>query len=414
MISLNNGGSTQSEALIGISDQLNSTSTFNCYYNSVNIFGSNASGSKKSYCFYRLAGGTGSVTGSTITIKDNILVNTRTGGSGSHYAIANEGSSSANNWAANASDYNFLAAANTATLGLWGSTNQTYSAWQTSASGDAHSQNALTTASTSDATHVNPTELFIAISTGNLHINTTPPAAPYPFIFVNNQGTTIAGTTTDIDGDNRPLDSQEDIGADEFSAANNSQVAFTVKFLIQGYYLNSGKMSPLLKLLNGNAASTAADTVTIELRASGTPNVAAYSFTGIVDRSDSISCAFNSSASGNAYYIVIRHRNSLETWSAGTVNISASGSYDFTTAASQAYGNNMVSLGDGRYAIYSGDVNQDGSINSTDYYSIEAALSSFIIGSYNVNDVNGDGRVDEGDYRIVKNYATMSVTKQRP
>ena len=40
--------------------------------------------------------------------------------------------------------------------------------------------------------------------------------------------------------------------------------------------------------------------------------------------------------------------------------------YDFTTASTKAYGNNLASLFDGKFGILNGDVNQDGTINLTD------------------------------------------------
>ncbi len=189
---------------------------------------------------------------------------------------------------------------------------------------------------------------------------------------------------------------------------------FTVKFFLQGYYLGGGKMSPLLKLLGvGSAKATDVDTATIELHNSTSPYAMSYSYTGILQSNDSLFCNFAGGATGNSYYIVIKHRNSLETWSAGTVTITNGGSYDFTTSASQAYGSNEVRFGS-IYAIYSGDVNQDGSINGSDYDSIRGALSSFYIGAYNVNDINGDGNVDAGDIRIMKNNIPLTISKQRP
>jgi hypothetical protein len=43
--------------------------------------------------------------------------------------------------------------------------------------------------------------------------------------------------------------------------------------------------------------------------------------------------------------------------------------YDFTTASSQAFGNNMV-FKLGRYCIYSGDENQDGIVDVSDIIDI--------------------------------------------
>src|SRR6185295_42245 len=93
---------------------------------------------------------------------------------------------------------------------------------KTASSGDANSQNALAVASgNSSATQVNPSELFTNLSTADFHIVTNPPAAPYPFAFVENMGTSVSPTVTDdIDGVTRSV-STPDIGVDEFAACTS-------------------------------------------------------------------------------------------------------------------------------------------------------------------------------------------------
>ncbi|MBK7852796.1 MAG: hypothetical protein IPJ66_17110 [Bacteroidetes bacterium] len=52
------------------------------------------------------------------------------------------------------------------------------------------------------------------------------------------------------------------------------------------------------------------------------------------------------------------------------LNISTT-NYDFTTSASQAYASNQIILPDGSAALYGGDVNQDGVVDSADFNSVE-------------------------------------------
>ena len=190
---------------------------------------------------------------------------------------------------------------------------------------------------------------------------------------------------------------------------------FTVKFFIQGYYLSGGTMSPLLKLLNISHNATDVDTVTIELHPVSSPSTVADSYKSIVQSNGELVCTFASGDVGTTYYIVIKHRNSITTWSAsGGVTMSSGGSYDFTTAAGQAYNSNMVNLGSGVYGIYSGDINQDNTINSADKYVLQAALPGFSIGTYNINDVTGDGFVDEDDLRIIENNIPLNISVQQP
>jgi hypothetical protein len=174
-------------------------------------------------------------------------------------------------------------------------------------------------------------------------------------------------------------------------------------------------MSPLTGGLLGTTSNkTDVDYVTVELRTAANPNTVAYTYTGILQRNDTLICNFDPGATGNSYYLVVKHRNSLETWSANPVTITPGGGYDFTTGAGQAYGNNMAALGGGKYAIYSGDVDQDGDIDTDDKNAIQNALPSFIRGSYNVLDINGDGSVDAGDSRIIKNNIPLTIMLQRP
>lgn len=53
-------------------------------------------------------------------------------------------------------------------------------------------------------------------------------------------------------------------------------------------------------------------------------------------------------------------------------------------------------------------------MNGTIKYSIQNELSAFINGSYNVNDINGDGIVDEDDFRIIQNNVPLNISVQNP
>jgi len=63
---------------------------------------------------------------------------------------------------------------------------------------------------------------------------------------------------------------------------------------------------------------------------------------------------------------------------------------------------------DGYYAIYAGDVNQDGFVDSGDSTPIDNDQFMFVSG-YMVTDVNGDGFVDTGDVTYVDNNQFIFV-----
>ncbi|MEO6693851.1 MAG: dockerin type I repeat-containing protein, partial [Ignavibacteria bacterium] len=118
-------------------------------------------------------------------------------------------------------------------------------------------------------------------------------------------------------------------------------------------------------------------------------------------------------AATGTYYLKINHRNSIETWSGSpVVLINGINSYDFTTSASQAFGNNLI-LKDGRYSVYSGDVNQDGIIDGADASIADNDASNFITG-YAASDVNGDNIVDGSDLAIIDNNASNFIGVSRP
>ncbi|MBL7754961.1 MAG: hypothetical protein JNM44_10835, partial [Chitinophagaceae bacterium] len=98
-----------------------------------------------------------------------------------------------------------------------------------------------------------------------------------------------------------------------------------------------------------------------------------------------------------SYYIVVRHRNHLETWSDSAVLLSQNSTYDFSTMAGKAYGNNQVELEPNIFAFYSGDINQDGVIDGLDYNDWETDNNNFSAG-YLATDLNGDGIVDGLDF----------------
>ena len=118
-----------------------------------------------------------------------------------------------------------------------------------------------------------------------------------------------------------------------------------------------------------------------------------------------------------SYYVAVYHRNSIETWSSAPVSFvsGVTNNYDFTTSGTKAYGSNMkqVDTSPIRFAIFSGDVNQDGTIDAADISDVDNDASNSVIG-YVITDVTGDDFVDAGDVSIVDNNASLSVSVITP
>jgi hypothetical protein len=97
------------------------------------------------------------------------------------------------------------------------------------------------------------------------------------------------------------------------------------------------------------------------------------------------------------YYVTIKHRNSIEAVSATVLDFSgAIIDYNYSTAASQAFGDNQKDFGDGVFGLFVGDANQDGLIDGDDLVYMDPDLTVGNIG-YLPSDLNGDGLVDGDD-----------------
>jgi hypothetical protein len=156
------------------------------------------------------------------------------------------------------------------------------------------------------------------------------------------------------------------------------------------------------------------DTITIELRKNDAGKTLESSMKKIVDINGNVSISFPASAFGKSYYVVIKHRHSMETWSNLPILFnSISLSYSFTDLATKAFGGNLSNLNDGNFALYSGDTDQNGNINLNDLASIEQRLVLFTSG-YNSFDLNGDYVVESTDQSIMENNSLLNISVLRP
>ncbi|MBX7041523.1 MAG: FG-GAP-like repeat-containing protein [Ignavibacteria bacterium] len=117
------------------------------------------------------------------------------------------------------------------------------------------------------------------------------------------------------------------------------------------------------------------------------------------------------------YYVEVTHRNALSTWSATPVTfVNSDASIAFSVDAIYAYGNNEIQVDTSPYnvfAFYSGDVNQDGTIDATDISAIDNDVQNFVAG-YVVTDLTGDDFVDGTDFVIADNNAANFISVIRP
>lgn len=176
---------------------------------------------------------------------------------------------------------------------------------------------------------------------------------------------------------------------------NSCSSTVNLKFYLQGYYNGAGLMMPVLKNQGIGNSNAITDTVTVELRHS--TNYSLVSAIKKVVNTDGTLQAIFSVAAGN-YYVAIKHRNTLQTWSSSLIAVGpVPASYDFTDAANKAYGSNQILVSAGKWAFYTGDINQDENIDITDYVLWEVDYNALNYGYFST-DCNGDGNIDIGDY----------------
>jgi len=181
---------------------------------------------------------------------------------------------------------------------------------------------------------------------------------------------------------------------------------------LQGMYVGSSSMTAAPFNVNGTTPSTIADTITVQLYNSASQTLA-YSATSTLSTNGVSNITYAGEVSGGSYYIVIKHRNSITTWSANPVQFSASTSYSFANSDAKAAGNNLANLGSGIYGIFSGDINQDGSVDFNDYPGLDLSSSNGDLG-YLPCDLNGDASVDFNDYPIIDVNSSNGVISVTP
>lgn len=192
-----------------------------------------------------------------------------------------------------------------------------------------------------------------------------------------------------------------------------------LKLYLEGFYRGGGMMQPTLYDLGISPDPTATDSITVNL---WSPlNLSAqdpdYTVNGLLHDDGTVSLNFPASITGNSFYIAIKHRNSLETWSSLPMTFDPVTFYDFSSGYAQAYDDGvnfpLVNVETGVYALYSGDINQDGTVDATDMAIVDNDNASFAFG-YNASDATGDGATDASDIAIIDNNQQLFLFYARP
>ena len=197
-------------------------------------------------------------------------------------------------------------------------------------------------------------------------------------------------------------------GANDSMITDDIYIPSAVTSLLNLNVIPEGYFNTGSSVLNSN------DTMIVYLRNSVAPYAIIDSSATVIDSlSFGGSFTFENASSGS-YYIAVKGKNTIETWSkfpqsftAGSVN-----SYDFTVSSNMAFGNNMK-LKNAKYCLYSGDTDQDGLIDLTDLLQIYNDASSFTAG-YNATDLDGNRITDLTDLVLANNNSSVFVSRIIP
>jgi hypothetical protein len=200
----------------------------------------------------------------------------------------------------------------------------------------------------------------------------------------------------------------EDYNVIIISSDKSLNLTLFLEGLFNGADMNKAKDGAVDKF-----SGAIADQISVELHETVPPYALAGGPFTVDVNTDGTAHAVIPASFGSSYYIVVKHRNSIETWNSSPLSFGgATISYNFGSSPGQAFGDNLKLIS-GKYVIHGGDVNQDGVIDAADMVAVDNDAANFLSG-YLASDVNGDGFINEADYVIVNTNASFFIGKITP
>ena len=186
-------------------------------------------------------------------------------------------------------------------------------------------------------------------------------------------------------------------------------------YKLESDYFSTFELTSFTALIEGfyNGTSMLSDTVTIELRNTSAPFNLIDQAKILLDNNGHGAGRFYNLVNGTPYYLVVKHRNAVETWSALPQTFTANAlNFDFTTGSDKAYGNNLKQVGN-KWCMYGGDINRDGIVETADLNFVFTANVNGATG-YIPTDLNGDMFTEIEDVNIVFRNSVLVVTRKTP
>jgi len=192
----------------------------------------------------------------------------------------------------------------------------------------------------------------------------------------------------------------------------SSSKTLNLSVLIEGLFASDGIMYQAYDETGPHFEPGIADLITLEIHNASDYSNIEYSVSGIELHTNGLAVVNIPSEFSGSYYITVKHRNSIETTSALPVSFAPTEfSYAFNLPA-KAYGGNLMQI-EGFYVIFSGDVNQDGAVDTADLTLADNNMASYASG-YLTTDVNCDGTIDTADITIVDNSSSIFISAVTP
>ncbi|HOS48099.1 MAG TPA: hypothetical protein PLG57_05655 [Bacteroidia bacterium] len=160
------------------------------------------------------------------------------------------------------------------------------------------------------------------------------------------------------------------VSAPTVVTVNSCFNTLNLKAFIQGFYLGGGLQQAVLDPVS---LPTVCDSVTVELHSTTSPFALLYTTKNVLATNGTGSFLFPSATLGNSYYVVIHHRNSIETWSKLPITFSSSSvSLDLSVPDNSIPNNPTPTLT---------GINPSSAVAGSSSFTLTVSGSSFISGS---------------------------------
>ncbi len=183
--------------------------------------------------------------------------------------------------------------------------------------------------------------------------------------------------------------------------------------MLEGLYAGGGLLNSAKDDVGGDQFPGFADQITVELHDGSDYSNILHSADILLSNTGSASVTDIPASLGGDYYITIRHRNSIVTVSAEAVSFAGSTISQSFASPADVFGSNLQLMPDSGYAIFGGDVNQDGAVDTSDMTDVDNDAANYAAG-YLPSDVDGNGATDTSDMTIVDNNSGFYIGAVTP